>query len=326
MTPPRPLASPLGPGREFDRIRAIAARLGDAAPSLGDDCALVVPTGETFVLSTDMVVEDVHFRAGWLTFEEIGWRAAMAALSDLGAAGARCVGLLAAVSSPHDAPEADLVALMGGVGDAVRAVGGTVLGGDLTASPKWIVSITVVGAAARPLTRQGMRPGDGLWLTGSVGGSRAALAAWTAGREPSPAARLAFARPEARIAAGQWLAANGAVAMMDVSDGLGGDVPHLAAASGVAVDLVLEAVPVHEAAADEAELAWEDPAAFAAEGGEDYELLAALPPEFGAAEAARFRTEVGLPLTRIGAARPGAGVQFLRAGAPVAVRGFDHFR
>jgi thiamine-monophosphate kinase len=320
------LVSPLGPGREFDRIRAIAARLGDVAPALGDDCAFVPATGETIVLSTDMVVEGVHYRPGWLSHEEIGWRAAMAALSDVGAAGARCVGLLAAVSSPHDAVEADLVALMGGVGDAVRHVGGTVLGGDLTASPQWIVSITVVGAAARPLTRRGMRPGDGLWLTGAVGGSRAALTAWTAGRDPGPSARRAFARPEARIAAGRWLAAHGARAMMDVSDGLGGDVPHLAAASGVAVDVSLEAVPVHPAVPPEACSTNEHPAAFAAAGGEDYELLVALSPEFGEKDAERFRREVGLGLTRIGSARDGAGVRFLLAGEPVVIRGFDHFR
>jgi thiamine-monophosphate kinase len=169
-----------------------------------------------------------------------------------------------------------------------------------------------------------MRPGDGLWLTGAVGGARAAVSAWTAGREPSSAARRAFARPEARVAAGQWLAAHGALAMMDVSDGLGGDVPHLAAASGVAVDLTLEQVPVHEAVSDEAERAWEHPAVFAAQGGEDYELLVAFPPAFDGAEA--FERDIGLPLTRIGVARPGAGVTFLRAGAPVAVPGFDHFR
>jgi len=321
-----PLASPLGPGREFDRIRAIAARLGDVAPTLGDDCALVTPTGETLVLSTDMVIEGTHFRPGWLSWEEIGWRAAMAALSDLAAAGARCVGLLAAVSSPHDAPEDQLVGLMGGVGDAVRHAGGTVLGGDLTASPSWIVSITVIGMAIRPMTRRGLRPGDGIWVTGTVGGARAALAAWTAGRDPAPAARLAFARPEARIAAGQWLAAHGAVAMMDVSDGLGGDVPHLAAASGLAVDVNLEQVPVHPAVPAEAPGVDEHPAVFAAQGGEDYEVLVGLPPEFTEPDAAPFQLACGLPLTRIGTARAGAGVRFRLDGQPVPIRGFDHFR
>lgn len=318
MTGPVPLPSPLGPGREFDRIRAIAARLGPAAAGLGDDCAAMDPGQGKVVLSTDVAVEGVHFRRAWLSHEEIGWRAAMGALSDLGAAGARCLGLLAAVAAPHDAPEEQLVALMGGVGDAVAACGGRVLGGDLTAAPLWMLAITVAGSARRPMSRRGMRPGDGVWLTGAVGGPRAALVAWRAGRQPDPIARAAFARPEARLGAGEWLAAHGAHAMLDVSDGLGGDVPHLAAASGLAVDVELEAVPVHPAA-----LAL--PAAFAAAGGEDYELLAALPPSFGPADAEAFRDACGLPLTRIGTAREGGGVRFLLGGEPVPVQGFDHF-
>jgi thiamine-monophosphate kinase len=292
---------------------------------LGNDCAILPPAHGAIVLSTDLCLEGVHFRGEWLSFEEIGWRAAMAALSDLGAAGAACVGLLAAVSSPHDAPEHQVVALMGGVGDAVRAVGGTVLGGDLTAAPQWIVAITVVGAADRPLTRRGMRPGDGLWVTGTMGGARAALTEWAAGRNPAPEARAAFARPEARIAAGQWLARHGAQAMMDISDGLAGDVPHLAAASGVAIEVALERVPLHPAVAAVAASSGEPAAEFAARGGEDYELLVALPADFGPAEAAQFGRECGLLLTRIGEARAGAGVRFLAGERAVALRGFDHF-
>jgi thiamine-monophosphate kinase len=114
--------------------------------------------------------------------------------------------------------------------------------------------------------------------------------------------------------------------MMDVSDGLGGDVPHLAAASGVAVDVTLEQLPVHQAVPAEAEQAGEAPAVFAAQGGEDYEVLAGLPPEFAETDAARFEAACGLPLTRIGIARAGAGVRFLLRGQPVAIGGFDHFR
>lgn len=320
-----PLASPLGPGREFDRIRAIAARLGDIAAGLGDDCAIVPPSGETLLLSTDMAVQGIHFRLAWLSLEEIGWRAAMAALSDLGAAGARCHGLLAAVSAPHDAPEAHLVDLMGGVGDAVRAVGGVILGGDLTAAPQWSVTCTVVGFASRPLGRRGAQPGDGLWVTGALGGSRAALTRWMHGGTPAPAAREAFARPMARLAAGQWLAAHGARAMMDISDGLGGDVRHLVTASGLAAEVHLEDLPVHSAVSEAAALAGEAPAVFAATGGEDYELLAALPSTFTAAEAAQCEASCGVPLRRIGIVRKGAGVRFLLGGAPVPLSGFDHF-
>ena len=315
----------LGPGREFDRIRAIAVRLGAAAPHLGDDCA-VLPEGEgRLVVSTDLSVEAVHFRRDWLTQEEIGYRAATAALSDLAAAGASCIGLLAAVSSPHDSPAADLVALMAGVGDAVATVGGSVLGGDLTAAPQWIISITVIGRARRPMSRHGAAPGDGLWVTGALGGARAALVTWQAGRTPDVGSRAAFARPVARIGAGQWLAAHGARAMMDVSDGMAGDVGHLAAASGVAIDLRLESLPRHPTVEAAAKLTCIAPEALAAEGGEDYEILVALPPSFTEADAAACLRDCGVPLTRIGDARAGEGVRLLLRGEPIVLHGYDHF-
>ena len=231
------------------------------------------------------------------------------------------------MSSPHDAPEADLVALMGGVGDAVRAVGGTVLGGDLTAVPEVDRLHHRRRRGRRGRSRgAGCGPGDGLWLTGSVGGRARRSPPGSPAATPSPAARLAFARPAARLAAGQWLAANGALAMMDVSDGLGGDVPHLAAASGVAVDLVLESVPVHPAVADEAELAG---TSRRVRGGGRGGLRTP-----GRA-AAGVRCCGGRPGSgaRLACRSPasawrarGQGVQFLRAGEPVVVRGFDHFR
>lgn len=320
-----PLGSPLGPGGEFDRIRAIVAALGDAAARVGDDCAIVPDGAGALVVSTDMSVEDTHFRREWLSLEEIGWRAAMGSLSDLAAAGARCVGVLAAVSAPHDSQPSDLVALMRGVGDAVRAGGGVVLGGDLTASPKWIVSLTVIGRAERPMRRSGAEPGDGLWVTGRLGGARAALHAWRSGRIPDPACRAAFVHPEARLATGAWLAAHGAHALMDLSDGLAGDAGHLAAASGVAIEVDLDRLPLAPGVTAEATTAGREPAELAAEGGEDYELLAVLPPAFGDAEAAACERETGVSLRRIGSITAGSGVRLLLRGRAVALRSFDHF-
>lgn len=307
--------SRLGPGAEFDRIRAIAAALGAGARDLGDDCATIPDGPGTLVTSTDTSEEQVHFRLDWISLEEAGYRAATAALSDLAAAGASVVGLLAAVSAPRTSTTGDLVAFMRGIGQAVTRVGGAVLGGDLTAGARWSASITVFGRAARVMRRRGASPGDGVFVTGSLGGARAAVRAWLAGTVPAPAARAAFAHPEARIDAGRWLAGQGATAMLDVSDGLAGDASHLAAASGVRVDIDLDRVPVHAA------VTGEDRTRFAAGGGEDYELLACLPPSFAGAEAA------GATLTRIGTIAAGEGVRFLHHGREVdPPTSYDHFR
>lgn len=309
--------TPLAGGAEFDRIRAIATALGDRARELGNDTALVRLGDSTVALSADVSVEGVHFRREWLSLEEIGWRAAAAALSDLAAAGAEPVGVLAALTLPEREPEASFVALMDGVGASAAAVGGKVLGGDLSRGGAIQLAITVIGTAIRPVRRSGASPGDGVWVTGELGGARAALTAFLAGREPDPAARTRFARPEPRIAAGRWLADHGARAMLDVSDGLAGDAGHLAAASGVALLLELDRVPSHAAVPAEATLAGEPAPVFAAKGGEDYELLVVLPPDFSGG--------ASFPLHRIGEVRAGAGLQLELGGDPVVLSGYEHF-
>jgi len=103
----------------------------------------------------DLSVEGTHYRRQWLSLEEIGWRAAAGALSDLAAAGAEAIGVLASVGVPRDAPAEDVVTLMEGVGAATASVGGVVLGGDLAAAPFWLVDVTVLGRVARPVTRGG---------------------------------------------------------------------------------------------------------------------------------------------------------------------------
>jgi thiamine-monophosphate kinase len=315
----------LGEGREFDRVRSIALALGDRATGLGDDCALLTPPEGLLAVSTDVSVEAVHFRLEWMDYKEIGWRAAAAALSDLAAEGAEPAGLLAAVVVPASATDAQLTALVSGVGAAGDSVGAPVIGGDLSSGGCWSIAVTVLGWTARPVGRSGARPGDGLWVTGALGGARAALAAWRRGDEPLPEARSAFVRPEPRVDAGRWLAAHGARAMIDLSDGLGGDAPHLAAASGVLLDLTLDALPLAPAAADEARRAGMPPETFAAEGGEDYELLAALPPAFAEADRLEFERECGLALNRIGAVGAGHGVRAHLRGVPVTLTGYRHF-
>jgi thiamine-monophosphate kinase len=243
-------------------------------------------------------------------------------LSDLAADGATPLGVLVSLGVPGNRQRrpgnaSPAVQIMSGVGSAARSVGAKVLGGDLVRSPRYLVDVCVLGLVARPVRRSGARPGDGLWVTGRLGGAGLALAALRAGRRLAPTVRRRFARPVPRIAAGRWLARRGARAMIDISDGLAGDAGHLAAASGVGIAIELERVPCWPGVTPRA----------AAASGEEYELLVALPRSFGTAGARAFRRATGLPLTRIGACTAGRGLRITHDGRPITPpRGFDHFR
>jgi thiamine-monophosphate kinase len=300
-------------------LRAIFASLGAAGRGLGDDCALVRIGARTLALSIDLSLEAVHFRTDWLSFREIGWRATAAALSDLAAEGARPIGVLVSVGLPGNGRgrRDPATEIMSGVGAAARSVGASVLGGDLVRSSRYLVDVCALGVAQRPVRRSGAHAGDGLWVTGRLGGAGLALAALRTGRRLAPALRRRFARPLPRIAAGGWLARRGARAMIDISDGLAADAGHVAAASGVAVASELERVPCWPGVAPRA----------AARSGEEYELLVAMPARFGDGGGARaFRRATGLTLTRIGACAVGRGVRITDRGRPITPpRGFDHF-
>jgi thiamine-monophosphate kinase len=304
----------LGPGPEFDRIRAIIARLGPDASGIGDDCA-VVPLGSThLVASIDCSVEGVHFRTDWLTPEEIGYRATAAALSDLAADGAEPLGVLVSLGIPGSGKGEAGSDIMAGVGAACRAVHAQVLGGDLVRSDKIIVDVCVLGTAARPVRRQGAKAGDGVWVTGTLGGAGLALAQFESGKRLDERLRARYARPEPRIATGQWLAFHGATAMIDISDGLAQDAGQLAAASGVSISLRLEDLPCWPGVAPLA----------AAASGEEFELLVTLPPEFK--NAAQFAKATGLPLTQIGTCSAGSGIRITENGQRITPPpGFQHF-
>lgn len=307
----------LGPGGEFDRIRAIWRRLGARMDGAGDDCAIVELGADRLAISTDLAVEGTHFRLGWLEAREVGWRAAAAALSDLAAVAAQPAGVLVSLGVPREWPGALVSEVMDGVGEVAASVGARVWGGDLVAAERVVVDMVVVGRVETPLLRSGAKPGDALWVTGALGGPAAALGAWLEGREPDRAARERFAAPVPRVREAAWLRDRGARAMIDLSDGLVADAGHLAAASGIGWEIDADRVPVHAAAAD--------PGA-ALVSGEEFELLVALPADAGAGLAEAFVAAFGLPLTRIGRAAAGAGIRVVRDGRPVDVpRGFAHF-
>jgi len=281
----------LGPGAEFDAVRALLARWGDRAIGIGDDGAVLdVPSGSRLVVSTDSTVEEVHFREAWLTAEEIGWRATTAALSDLAAMGAAPLGVLLALTVPARW-RARLDRMAEGIGAAVAAHGAPIVGGDVTDGDRLALAVTVLGHTAAPLTRAGARAGDTLFVTGRLGGPRAALGAWLGGKVPDAAARARFVHPEARIAEGQWLAAHGATAAIDISDGLAGDAAHVAAASGLRCVLALDTIPF---------VAGTEPLGALA-SGEEYELLVAVPANAAASLATDFsKANRGLALTAVG--------------------------
>ena len=201
-----------------------------------------------------------------------------------------------------------------------------VLGGDLSSGSLRSVTVTALGRTRTPVSRVGARPGDGVWVTGALGASRAAVDAWRAGREPDPGAREAFTKPASRHAAGTWLSTQGARAMLDLSDGLGADASHLAAASDVRIAIDLERVPVAGPAAAAAVSAGVESTLYAAIGGEDYELLVAMPPEFEERGPEAFERATGLAITRVGEVRRGRGARFRLRGETIALEGFDHFR
>jgi len=306
----------LGTGHEFDAVRTLLARWGDRARGVGDDAAtLDLPPGARLVVSTDTSAEDVHFRRGWFTPAEIGWRAATSALSDLAAMAARPVGLLLAASVPAGWRDA-LPEIGDGVGEAAAAVGCPIVGGDLTAARELVLTVTVLGAAARPLTRDGARPGDRLYVTGRLGGPRRALHALLAGNVPTPGDRDRFARPRARIAEAIWLAAQGARALVDISDGLLADAGHVAAASRGVLRLESVRIPRVDGASPDDALV----------GGEEYELLCATPELL---DEAAFAHAFGIPLTRVGdvlALDDGVSRVVVAGGARVDLpAGHDHF-
>jgi thiamine-monophosphate kinase len=303
----------LGPGAEFAIIAKLRRRWGDLSRGIGDDAALLdVPRGEQLVASTDASVEGVHFKRTWLTPREIGYRAVTGALSDLAAMGAAPLGVLVSLQLPSKALAA-INGLADGVGDAVRAARTLIVGGNLARGDSVAITTTVLGHAYAPLRRTGARPGDLLYVTGTLGGPAAALRAFRSRKNPEKALRARFAHPVARIAEARWLAARGAVAAIDISDGLVADAGHLAAAMGAGVELNAERVPIMAGAT----------LSDALTGGEEYELLVAARTPLAADE---FLRTFGIPLTAIGRMVEGpARVRVPGAPRVAALRGHDHF-
>ncbi len=300
---------------------------------IGDDAAVWQPSRSSrSVITTDALIENVHFSLGWMSCEDAGWRAMAANASDVAAMGARPRLATVALGVPASATSADVFDWYRGMDACARASGIEIAGGDLTRAPVWTVAITAIGEV-RPTNlklRSGARPGDVLAVTGPLGASRAGLLHLRGELELDESSAVeavrAHRRPTPRVAEGQWLGASRNVhAMMDCSDGLSTDLLRLLAAShaGARVD----AVPVARAAQVASVRLGVEPFRFALAGGEDFELLVSVAPRAFLYLAARFEARFGGALHRIGVVQADERVAVVNEDRedPLEPSGWDHF-
>jgi thiamine-monophosphate kinase len=324
---------------EFEFLVKLRERLPEVGPQVklgsGDDAAVTVPAGCT-ATSVDAIVEGVHFRREDATPHAIGRKALATALSDLAAMGARAGEAYVVLGAPPDLGEKELLALLDGLLELAAEAETTLAGGDITRAPVLMLAVTVVGHAGRPeelVSRGGAMAGDRLVVTGELGAAAAGRLLLEdpglAQVVPEPTADRLRARqlaPSPRLRSGRALAEAGASAMIDLSDGLAGDARHIATASGVALRIESASLPLAGGVAEVAAAAGLNPLELAVAGGEDYELLAALPDRRLTEASALVGAEAEATLTVIGEVAPGEGVEIrLPGGGLLETQGHDHF-
>jgi thiamine-monophosphate kinase len=305
---------------------------------IGDDAAVLEPArGSIDVVTTDSLVEGVHFRRDWTAPAAIGHKALAVNLSDLAAMGAQPRACLLTLALPPDLPLGEFDALVDALVTLAEAAGAPLVGGNLTRSPgPLVVDVTAIGAVGRRkcLTRAGGRPGDDLYVTGRLGAAAAGLAMLNAGLADrsrlDPMARECVARyeqPDARSRCGLIVGrTRAASACMDVSDGLADAASQLAGASGTGVVLEADDVPIHPGASAWSVSANREALDLALSGGEDYELLFAVPRPKRSRLRAAARLCGDLPFTRVGRLTADPGAWLNRTGRPEPLGpGFAHF-
>jgi thiamine-monophosphate kinase len=319
--------------------RLLAGELPGVVVGLGDDAAVVEPGRGQLVLTTDLMLEGVHFERASISAHDLGAKAVTVNVSDVAAMGGSPRSALASIALTSDVGAAWVMELYGGMRDACAEYALALVGGDTNRGDLLVVSVAVVGEVApgRAVTRAGARPGDAIVVTGSLGAAAGGLVlshsspSATADALSKPWGRPlvdALARPVARVGEGQTLARSGAHAMMDLSDGLARDLSRLCRASAVGARIELSAVPVAEPLRAGAASLGIDALELALGGGEDYELLATLDP--ADAESARLALDdrFGVTLATVGTIIEGEDVVTVDADgreAPLEPKGWDHF-
>jgi thiamine-monophosphate kinase len=283
---------------EHGLLAELAAR--GLAERIGDDTAELAGG---VVVTQDVLVENVHFQRRWISWHDLGYKAAAVNLSDLAAAAAEPEALFLTLGLEPDRDVEDVIELFEGVAET----GVAVRGGDLTTADRVLISVAAVGRSDRVPGRGGAKPGDLLVVTGPLGGSAAGLAALERGLAGPPELVHAHRRPPFRLDAGRRLGPL-AHAMIDLSDGIASDAARIAERSRCRLEIDVERLPLFPG------LDVVGPEPFWTMG-EDYELLAALSPDD--ATASGFAV--------VGRCTDGAGAVLLRDGEPLPLTGWDHF-
>jgi thiamine-monophosphate kinase len=321
------------------RLRArVASPPASVLIGIGDDAAVMTSErNQLSVLTTDSLVEDVHFRRAWTSPRAIGHKALAVNLSDLAAMGARPAAALLSLTMPAAFRLAEFDALVDGFATLAEASGTALVGGNMTRSPgPLVIDVTAIGHVRprRVLARSGGRAGDELYVTGNIGAAAAGLAWLGSGvdrRTLDVTATECVARyeqPDARFFAGVQIGRNRAAsACVDLSDGLADAAGQMGEASGTGVLLEADALPVHPGAIDVAKREGREILPFALSGGEDYELLFAVPPRRRRAFLAIAARCRGLKFSRIGqlVAEPGAWLVDASGRREPLGAGFSHF-
>ena len=269
---------------EFGLIAAITARLPQASGVIvgpGDDAAVLATVDGRVVVTTDLLVENRHFRRDWSSADDIGHKAAAQNLADVAAMGAVPTGLVVGLGAPADLPAAWALGFADGLREECEPLGVSVVGGDVVRSDVVVVAMTALGdlRGRAPVTRAGARPGDVVAVCGRLGWAEAGFRVLSRGFRSPRVLVEAHRRPVVPYHAGPQAAELGATAMCDVSDGLLGDLGHVAQASGVAVDIVSGAFDVPAPIRDAAAAIGAEPLDWILTGGDDNALVATFPAE-----------------------------------------------
>lgn len=302
---------------------------------IGDDAAFLPAGPRGWVVTSDMLVEAVHFRWDWMDAEQLGEKAVAVSVSDVAAMGAVPRAALTSLAAPDGFELETVETLYRGIARGLDRYGAVLVGGDTVRTEGgWILDVTVLGepGPSGPSLRKGAEPGDVLVVTGRLGAARGGLALlrrgvrWPGRRVSERSLLTAQLQPQARVEAGLVLG-EVAHALTDISDGLLSELGELVVKSGLGARITESDLPIDKATRELAHQLGEDPVSWAYTGGEDYELLAAVPPDRLERLYERMK-RLNLPVSRIGEVTEGPGLVALRGGETVTLEegGFDHFR